>query len=224
MPIRLPPLPDLFACCGRAAITLTVAAAMPAAELVIRDLSLGLESLPTAFAYEVKDPVSRRSGNDAFTSAYGLMLGGTYSFTGPGQEYGPLAAIDLNYSTYGYPDGSMGAYGLRLGGGYGWAVNDQVQVSALVRFGAGMANLDFPTNSMFNSFSAGGIYIAYGLDLRASYVLTDHILITGEAGYLSSNFALRSSAQDVDVVLKPAGFRLGLGVSYRLSVMPWRLD
>ena len=61
-----------------------------AAELAIRDVGVEFLTLPSDFDYEITSSTRSVSGSDGFDSAYGLRLGGAYSFTGPGDRSGLL--------------------------------------------------------------------------------------------------------------------------------------
>src|SRR5688572_22753907 len=53
---------------------------LAASELVVRNLSVDLELLPTDFDYELDDGVLTRSGSDSFDQVIGLAVGARYSF------------------------------------------------------------------------------------------------------------------------------------------------
>lgn len=195
------------------------------AELVLRDLHVGVEALPTAFDYQLSDAGGESSGSDEFSTGYGLMIGGTYSFVGPGRSHGPVACAALTLAQYAYEEGGgLDAYGVRGGGGYGFAFSDRWQFALLAHVGAGSATLDVPANSALPAFSADGIYVAYGANLLVDYAITDHWIAGLRLGYLASSSALAASGEDIDVTIDAAGPHFGLEVTYRFSVTPWRLE
>ena len=217
--MRIPGLPPLHA----AGALLCLAAVCPAAELVIRDLGLRLEVLPIDFDYTVEDPTVSRSGSDGFDSGYGLSLGGLYSFTRAGDRHGFLAGVGLDIGTYGYDGGGdMTTLGGSAAGGYGIQLFERFDLRALIRLGFGVADLSLPATSTTNALDATGGYLAYRGEVGLGFAITDHVVIDAAAGYGMSTATL--NGDDIDVTLDTAGPCFALGLSWRLTNTPWRLE
>ena len=206
-----------------ASALLCLAAAGPAAELVIRDVGLRVEVLPTDFDYTIEDPTVSRSGSDGFDSGYGLTLGGLYSFTRAGDRHGFLAGVTLEIGAYGYEGGGdMTTIGGSASGGYGVQLFERLDLRALVRVGLGVADLSLPATATTNALDATGGYLAYRGELALGFAITDHLVIDASAGYAMSTATL--SGDDIDVTLDTAGPCFALGLAWRLTNTPWRLE
>jgi hypothetical protein len=208
-----------------ATVLACIGASCWSAELVMRDFDIALESMPSEFEYTLSDEAGERDGTDTFDSGYGLAIGGTYSFAGPGSTHGMLAKLDATYATYAYGgSGSMTTYGFRVGGGYGYAISDNWTIAGIVHAGAGLSNLELPGNELFSTFTADGIYLAYGANLVAGYAVTDHIIVKLSAGYLMTTQALSAKETDIDLTIDTTGLTASLGLTWRFSTYPWRLE
>jgi hypothetical protein len=206
-----------------AAVLLAAALPAGAAELVVRDLSLQAGLEPTSFSYTITDPSGNRSGSDAFSSGYGLALGGLYSFAGPGRSGGFLGGADLVAGEYGYQGGgSYVTYGGRLVGGYGYAVSDHWLAAGLVDAGGGIGNLTLSGSKAFSSYSASGIYYSYAARVLVTYAVTDHAVVGLTAGYRATTSNL--SAGGTSFTLDGSGFCAALGLTWRFSNAPSPLE
>ena len=202
---------------------LCLAAAASSAELVIRDVGLQLAILPTDFDYTVEDPTVSRSGSDGFDSGYGLTLGGLYSFTRAGDRHGFLAGVGLDVGTYAYDGGGdMATLGGSACGGYGVQLFERLDLRGLVRIGLGVADLSLPATTSTNALDATGGYLAYSAEVGLGFAITDHLVVDASAGYGLSNATL--SGDDIDVTLDTSGPRFALGLAWRLTNTPWRLE
>ena len=202
---------------------LCLAAAASTAELVIRDVGLQVAILPTDFDYTVEDPTVSRSGSDGFDSGYGLTLGGLYSFTRAGDRHGFLAGVGLDVGAYTYEGGGdMTTFGGSACGGYGVQLFERLDLRGLVRVGLGVADLSLPATTTTNALDATGGYLAYSAELGLGYAITDHIVVDASVGYGLSNAAL--TGDDIDVTLDTSGLRFALGLAWRLTNTPWRLE
>lgn len=204
------------------AALLVLAIDASAAELVIRDVGLQLALPPTDFDYTIEDPTVSRSGSDAFDHAYGASLGGLYSFTRAGDRHGFLAGVALDLGSAAYAGGGMTTLGGSACGGYGVQLFERVDLRALARIGFGVADLSLPATASTNALDATGGYLAYRGELAVGWAITDHVVLDLAAGYAFQNASL--SGDDIDVALDGAGPWFGLGLAWRLTNTPWRLE
>lgn len=217
--MRIPGIPSPRA----VGVLLCLTAGASSAELVIRDVGLQLAVLPTGFDYTVEDPTVSRSGDDAFESGYGLAVGGLYSFTRAGDRHGFLAGVGLDLGVYAYADGGeMTTLGGYASGGYAIQLLERLDLRALVRVGLGVADLSLPASTGTNALDATGGHLAYGAELGIGFAITDRVVVDGAVGYLMSNASL--AGDDIDVTLDTAGLRAAIGLSWRLTNTPWRLE
>ncbi len=210
---------------GRAArlILLLTPLLLPAAELVMRDLRVELASEPTAFSYQLNDETGSRSGADSFDSAYGLGLGARWSFAGPGRSHGLLADVALLGTKRTYSGGGLTSYGLRVGGGYGWAVADQLALTGMVEVGGGLASLALDGAGAFPAYNADGSWFGYGLRAGAVWYVTDRLFVDLSAAWRTEQQQLGADGGQ-DLSLNVSGIGYCLGVGWRLSTMPGRLE
>jgi hypothetical protein len=212
------------------AIALRIAAAAAlsivpcaAAELVVRDLSASLELLPTGFSYSLKNTTGTRSGTDAFSSGYGLAIGGRYSLSGPGDTTGFIVGSELTAGNFAYAGGgTMTTYGARLLGGYGWAFTDRWSLAALIDAGGGAANLELTGNDAFSHYAASGLFYSYAARLGVAFAATESLLLGAEVGYRGLSSSL--SAGGTTITLDGTGLCAGAGLSYRFSNSPSTLE
>ena len=199
---------------------------LSSAELVLRDIRVTTELLPSEFDFGLKNELGSESGSDEFDSGFGFTVGGMYGFTGPGDRSGFLAGGELSYGTYGF--GSNGEYvttGVRLFGGYGWQMNDDWYILSEVYIGFALAEMTFPSTPAFSSFAADGNNTEYGIRLGVGYVINEQWLISGNIGYGFGDASLESGgAQDIELDIEQSGLSFMVGVAYRFSHMPRRLE
>jgi hypothetical protein len=202
---------------------LLAAAPAGAAELVVRDLSLGLELVPTGFSYQLTDPTGTRSGTDAFSSGYGAFLGSVWSIAGPGDSGGFLLGGELTYDKFAYTNGGgYTTYGARVLGGYAYALSDRWTLQALADVGLGAGSLQLEGKSAFSSYTANGLYYSYAARLGVSFSVNDSVLIDGDVGYRGITSSL--SAGSTDLKLTSTGMCASLGLRWRFSSSPAPLE
>jgi hypothetical protein len=205
------------------ALLLASAAPLTAAELVVRDLSLQIETLPTDFSYTLKDATGTRSGNDAFSSGYGVSLAGRYSLAGPGDKRGFVVGAELTTGQYAYLDGGgYTTYGVRATGGYGFALSDRWAITPLIDAGVGAGNLNIVGNSAFDNYAASGLYYSYAARLGATFAFTDSMLVGVEAAYRGAMSSLKAGS--TTITLDGAGPSILLDLTYRFSNSPATLE
>ena len=76
--------------------------ALPAAELVVRDLRLGIGIRPLDFEYAYTGVLTATSGTDGFDAGLGLEAGGRWSFARPGDALGLVVGADLALDGWSY--------------------------------------------------------------------------------------------------------------------------
>jgi len=184
-----------------------------AAELVMRDIYLDIELPPTSFSYTLTTPDNDRTGSDSFDSAYGVNIGGRWSFAGPGQSHGPVVGAELIAAQYSYAAGSGSSYGLRAIGGYAYAWSDRWTFSGEAVIGFGQFSLDITDAASFPDFSASGTYLSYGARLSVNFALSDRALIDLRIGY--DLLSTQLSGDDVDLDLSTSGLVGAIGFTWR---------
>lgn len=197
--------------------------AMWSAELVVRNVLVDIEFLPSDFDYSIQDSNGTRSGSDSFASGYGIAAGVRYSFARTGDAHGFLLGGEFVGAQARYGNtGQLTDYGLRLDGGYGYALDDRWSVNFLLRAGYGRATLDLDANTSFSAVSVSGGALTYGAALGIDAVIAEQWQISTSIGYLKSSYSL--SGNDVDVTIDRAGLSASIGVLYRLSNLPRPLE
>jgi hypothetical protein len=204
-------------------VLMCIAPAITASELVVRNLHVDLELLPSDFDYTIDNGVTDRAGSDAFDSAIGLAVGARYSFARTGDSHGFLIGGQVTVAQAAYDSfGHLTDYGLRLEGGYGYALNDRWTVNLLLRGGYGWATFDISENQDFSSVSLSGGGITYGAALGIDLMVGDRWQINTAVGYQMTSYDL--SGGGVDATIDRAGLCASLGFLYRLSNQPSPLE
>ncbi len=209
----IPRIPALFLC---------AAVALPALELVERDVGLVVELPPTDYDFDLERPGQSGSGSDAFDSAAALWLRGRYAFTGPGDRHGPLLGAGIGYEQAALPDGDRTLIAAEGSAGWGVAVTDRLSARAMLRIHAGYADLALDPTTGAPGFDASGVSVGYGAELGVSWLLSERVVLTADAGWRQSSEDL--SGDGVDATIEPAGPVIGIGLWWRISSRPWRLE
>lgn len=206
-----------------AVLILASATAAQAAELVVKDLGFSIAALPSAFDYRIESPTLSRSGSDAFDSGTELALGGRYSFARPGDSIGLVLGADILTDTWTYgSDGVLGSASVRVSAGLGWAITDDW--SLVVEPGAryGMTTLDLPGTSSRGDVSGSGSCSGYDAKLLVLWQLRPGLLVSAQAGWLDLSHEV--SDGDIDLTLDQGGLMLGIGLAWRWSTAPPRIE
>jgi hypothetical protein len=194
-----------------------------ASELVVRNLQVDLEFLPTDFDYEIKDGTGTRTGSDALDTGFGIALGGRYSFARTGDAHGFLVGAQVLVAQSSFnSQGELTDYGLRVEGGYGFALNDQWTTNLLLRVGYGWATFALEDNAVFPAVSLSGGGLTYGAALGIDYAINDRWQINTAVGYLMTNYDL--SGGGVDMTIERSGLSASIGFLYRFSNLPRPLE
>ncbi len=194
-----------------------------ASELVVRDLGISLDLPPSGFRYTLTDDAGERSGTDALKSHLGIVLGGRYSLAGTGATSGLVVGGGLaaDRATYG-SSGSWSSYSLRGTAGWGWAATDRLTLLGEALLGLGAARLSVDGGGTFGSYSARGGLVEPGLQVAATFAMTDELILTGDLGWRRASAKLTGDDADIDVTR--SGFAFGVGVAWRFSNRPFLLE
>ena len=210
-------LPFLFLSSYGAAVTAADA------ELVTRDLFISLDSQPTEFSFTAEGPVGSRSGDDAFDSGFGVSVGGRWSFAPAGSSLGLVLGGDLNATSYEYQNNAENmTFGARLIVGAGYAITDSLEFLLEPTLEYGYASFAFPETATYPTYDAKGTLFGYGLRLNTIYRWTDRWAIMGAVGWKRISNDL--SGSDIDLSIKQEGATFSLGLIYRLSAAPTRVE
>jgi hypothetical protein len=208
-----------FSCSG---VLLICAGALPAAELVIRDVTLGLTAPPAGFAYEISDSAGTRSGDDAFDAVSGLALGLHWSFAGPGQSTGLVVGGRLvSESSEFVGGGTFTGLGADLDLGYGWAISDRLSLVPMVSLSPRQHGMEVEAGGAIAGFSASGFGYGYGARAVLAYAIADVVVLGLEAGYRRSTASLSG---DRDVQFDTDGMTYGLVLGWRFAATPMGLE
>jgi hypothetical protein len=206
----------------RPGLLFAVCLALPAAELVVRDVRLGLGSRPLDFDYAYTGTLKSSAGTDGFDGGLGLEVGGRWSWARPGDAIGVIAGADLilDALSYGGSDGLATTWG-RVSGGAGWAVTDRATLTAEVGLQYGVAALSLPATAAAPAFEATGTAMGYDLRVGGTWLATRSFGLGAHAGWLISSHDLSG---DADLTIDQAGWFAGLEAVWRFSDAPPRLE
>ena len=198
--------------------------AVPAAELVMRDLQADATVRPTAFDFTLDTPTFTRTGSDSFDAGTGLELGGRYSLSRVGDAFGLVIGLDAATEAYSYDSQDfMVTYGGRGSLGLGYALNDDWTLTGEIGLSYGRTKLSLPATSTAPSFDAHGSYRGGDVRLTCLYTILRRMLISGDVGYLSVTHDLTTNLND-KLTLKQRGLYVGIGMTWRFSNAPERVE
>lgn len=193
------------------------------AELVTRDLFISVDSQPTDFSFVADSSVGRRTGEDAFDSGFGLSLGGRWSFTPAGSSFGLVVGADLDATSYVYQDGAENfSAGARVILGAGWAITDRWELLLEPTIEAGYARFTFPATQAYADYTAKGAQYGYGARLNLIHRFSERWAVMGALGWKRIENDL--SGDGIDLTLTQEGASISLGILYRLSAAPTRVE
>jgi len=199
-----------------------LAALLPAAELVMRDLRLGLGTRPTDFDFTYSSPNTSGSGSDGFDAGLGIEVGGRWSFARVGDPLGLVVGADLMVDGLGYGGGDgLATTWLRLGAGPGWAFADSWTLSAEAGVQYGQSVLALPATQAAPEFSASGTSTGYDLRLNLGWMATRRFGLSACAGWLISSHSLDG---DASITIDQSGWFVGAAAVWRFSDVPERLE
>ncbi len=193
------------------------------AELVTRDLFVSFDTQPTDFSFTVDGPVGSRSGDDAFSSGLGLSLGGRWSLSSAGSNLGLVLGGDLDVTSYQYERSAENmTFGARLIIGGGWALSDRWELLLEPTVELGHAAFDFPATDSYPAYDTSGLLFGYGLRLGAIHRFNARWAVMGAVGWKRIENDL--SGDGIDLTITQEGLSLSLGLLYRLSAAPARVE
>ena len=208
---------------NRIFILVLVVGLMPAAELAVRDIHLGLATRPGDFDFDLSSSSANTSGSDAFDAGLSLEGGLRWSFARTGDSLGLVLGADLATDQMSY-DGELGLSTLwaRASAGLGWAATDRITVIGEILGGYGLSNLDLPATSVAPSLSASGSAISYETRVTGTWQFTRTFNAGLALGWLITSHDL--SGDDVDITIDQGGWYLALLASWRISDTPPGLE
>lgn len=206
----------------RSGLLLVLAACLPAAELVVRDLRVGVATRPLDFDFAYTGDAADRSGSDAFDASLGIEGGGRWSLARAGDSIGLVVGGDLLIDAWSY-EGSDGLATTSLRGciGGGWALTDRVALTLEAGLQGGLSGMSLPETDSAPGFSAKGHAIGYDLRLEAVWLATRRFGIAADAGWLIAKHTLSG---DADVTLEQSGWFLGVTAVWRFTDAPPLLE
>jgi len=203
-------------------LLLLVCAAVPAAELVVRDFRLGVGTRPLEFDYAYTGVLTSSNGTDGFDAALGLEAGGRWSFARAGDALGLVVGADLALDGWSY-DGADGLAStwLRLSAGPGFALNDRVTLAAELGVQYGLSALTLPATASAPDFAASGTAVGYDLRVGGNWLVTRRFGVGLFAGWLIASHDLSG---DADLTIDQSGWFAGLEAVWRFTDAPPRLE
>lgn len=205
------------------AISLLCLPILPAAELAIRDVRLGLVNRPADFEFELDTSTVDTSGEDAFDGGLSFEVGGRWSIARTGDSIGAVIGADAAIDRLSY-DGSDGLTTLwgRAALGVGWAVSDRITLIGEGLVGYGKSSLSLPATDQADEFEADGTAISYEARISGTWQFTRSFGAGLAAGWLVSSHDL--SGDDSELTLDQNGWYAGLIATWRISDAPPALE
>ncbi len=192
---------------------------LAASELVMTDINLGIESLPTAYDFTLQDGTTTRSGSNEFDYGFGLSGRAVYAFSSPGANGaffvgGAIALVGYTFENSGNYYVAMG----RLVGGYAYSFNDQWTGEISPWVGMGYGQMFIPGNSVSNDHNVDGTVNDYGMNIGVTYELNRSWLLSARVGWQIAEADL--SGDGLNLNLQQSGPTVFLGVIYRFGGAP----
>lgn len=194
-----------------------------AAELVVKDVGVSLSVLPTDFDYELESETLARSGSDSFVSGTGLALTGRYGLARPGDALGLVVGSELYADTWTYDGGgALATLGLRVSAGLGWAITDDLTLLVEPGLRYGVSTFDVPGTSTSGELAGSGTSSGFDARVAALWQLRPGLLLSAHGGWLAQTHELED--EDISLSLDQSGLTVGIGVSWRWSTAPPRIE
>lgn len=205
------------------ALVCILSATVPAAELVVRDIHLGLVNRPGDFDFDLKTSTVDTSGSDAFEGGLSLETGARWSITRTGDSIGLIAGADLaiDQQSYDGGDGLTSMWG-RGALGIGWAINDRLIVTGEGLAGFGLSTLTLPQNDQNDELSADGTAFSYEGRITGIWQFNRSFGAGLIGGWLIASHDL--SGDDTDITIDQNGWYIGLTATWRMSDAPPALE
>jgi len=207
----------------RSALLLALIASVPAAELAVRDVRLGIATRPADFDFTVTTPLVSGSGSDAFDGGLSVEGGLRWSFARTGDAFGLIAGADLAMDGQGYEDGDgLATMWAKAAGGFGWAVNDQLTLMAEGLIGYGLSDLSLPATSSAAAYTADGTATAYEARVTGTWQFTRDFNAGLMVGWLVADHDL--SGDDSELTIEQSGWYAGVVFAWRINDLPLPLE
>jgi hypothetical protein len=205
----------------RFALLIALAAAIPSAEVVRRDLQFSLGSAATDFDYTITSPGGTFTGSDGFDMAWQSRLGARWAFTAPGWRVAPVVGADLRYRSADYASGGgLTAMGLGATGGVAWAINDRWSTDLELGLSFEQADLTIDGGS---GLSGSGDLTGTEVRARVLYLLDRTWSVGLELGWEASSGTFAGDG-DREIAMDLAGWTAGLLLTWRTSMRPAGLE
>lgn len=206
----------------RLALPLLLAAALPAAEVVRRDLMVAIEIADPGFDYTIGSEVGSFSGSDAFDQDRTLRLGMRWAWARPGSALAPLVGADLTLRDAPMAAAGISAYGGEICAGATWAAGERLTIDAEAWAGWSQASFDLDTPDG-TGLAGSGDATAYGLRLRALWSPDPRWSVGIESGWRSWSSSIAADrGRSLD--LESAGWSAGVVICWRPSARPAGLE
>ncbi len=189
---------------------------LAASELVMTDLNVGIDSLPTAFDFSVRDGSSTTNGTSEFDYGFGASARAVYAFSSPGSQGAFFLGGSLALGGYTFSDNGTYLIGMaRAVGGYAYAYDDQWTLELSPWVGYGLGRMQIPGGSISDDVEVDGTVFDYGVHLGATYALSRSWLLGARIGWQVSNAEL--SGDGLEVTLEQSGPAAFVGIIYRFG-------
>jgi hypothetical protein len=192
------------------------------AELTLRDLQAQLILPPSRYSFQLDTPAGSRSGEDGYSTGTALALGGIYSLSRAGDAFGLVGEADLVAAGYRGQDSHASTFGGRVAIGVGYAITDNWIAVTDFGYSYGISRFDAGASNGAPAVLASGTYAGEDLQVSVRYHLTREFAVEGLVGYQWD--AHRLSGSGVDLHLDQNGAYAGIGVSWRFSSAPERIE
>lgn len=209
----------------RLCVACLLVSAASGVELVLHDLTAGLETLPAAFTFRLDDGIVTTSSDDAFDLALALSAGYLNAWSIRGSRHGLSLGLEGLASEQHYRspsgDGVLRGLGVRLGMGYAVALNDQFTLLVGPSIDVGVAQLSH--DAPLGSIDADGTWLRFGGSTRIRWRLPGRRWsLTAMGGWCTATHQLDGDGYELE--LEQSGLQFGIGCQWTLHTAPTRLE
>lgn len=205
----------------RFALLAALAAAIPSAEVIRRDVQFSLGTAASDFDYTITAPGGTYTGSDGFDLAWQSRLAARWAITAPGWRVAPVIGADLLYRSADYASGGgLTAMGLGATGGVAWAINDRWSTDLELGLSFEQADLTIEGGS---GLSGSGDLTGTEVRARVLYLLDRTWSVGFEMGWEASSGTFAGD-NDREITMDLAGWTAGLVVTWRTSMRPAGLE
>ena len=190
-----------------------------ASELVMTDINIGIESLPTAFDFTIQDGSSTTKGNSEFDISVGLSGRAVYAFSSPGSSGAFFVGGALALGGYRFEDsGTYQVAMARAVAGYAYSIDDQWTVEVSPWVGLGYGRMHIPGGGIGDDHDVRGKVFDFGANVGVTYSLSHSWLIGARVGWQVVDANLEGDG--LTLALTQSGPTAFLGVVYRFGGTP----